>query len=463
MKVQKFGGACLADKDGFLRVADIIIRDRVKRKVVVISAVSGVTDQIEQALPSLFANEDEVGILINKIKEIHETLAIKLIQDDGKALKKTSDAIIKKLQKLERLLYGVVYTEELTERTRALILSFGERLAVILMAGLLESKGYRAKAMDSEATGMITDDSFANATADMPRTRRKLRAKVLPLLNKGVTPIITGYYGCTRDGKITTFGRNGSDYSAAVIASCLDARLVELWKDVDGFMSADPKLVPKAHHIYKLSYYEAAELSYFGARILHQRTSEPLMETSPIPIKIRNIKDPGSTPTTISRSSYEKSDVVKSVTYNKDLAVLKIWGPGVGYKPGIITDIGELLSGSDVNIYSVITSQTCINLLLDSKDAEFAFESIKELSGGVIEKVEVQYNIVLIGVVGEGLLKAKGLAARVFTAVAKEKVAVDMISAGASKVAYYFIIPKRDLKKTINAIHKEYFSKKRKG
>lgn len=182
------------------------------------------------------------------------------------------------------------------------------------------------------------------------------------------------------------------------------------------------------------------------------------METNPIPIKIRNVMDPTGTPTTISRSSFEKSDVVKSVTYNRDLAVLKIWGPGVGYKPGIITEVGEMLSGSNVNIYSIITSHTCINLLLDSKDAEFAYKCINELSGGVIERVEVLNNITLIGVVGEGLLKAKGLAARVFTAVAKEKVAVDMISAGASKVAYYFIIPKKDLKKTINAIHKEYFS-----
>jgi aspartate kinase len=243
-----------------------------------------------------------------------------------------------------------------------------------------------------------------------------------------------------------------------VIAAAMNAKLLELWKDVEGFMSADPKLEPAAHHIDKLSYYEAAELSYFGARILHPRTSEPLIETNPIPINIRNIKNPDGPPTVISRSAYEKSDIVKSVTYNRDIAVLKIWGPGVGYKPGIITDISELLSGSDVNIYSIITAQTCINLLLDKNDAEFAYSKINKMSGGVIEKVEVLDNIALIGVVGEGLLKAKGLAARVFTAVAKEKVAVDMISAGASKVAYYFIIPRKDLKKTIHAIHEEYFS-----
>lgn len=455
MKVLKFGGACLKDKEMFLRTGSIIKEDP-QPKIIVASAIYRFTDALERSLKMMFEDSSEIDKAINTIRTDHETLAMKLIEMPAIA-EEVQGRLQEHVKKLERLLYGVLYTEELTKRTRAFIMSFGERLSIILLEGYLRSQGLEARAFPSEEAGLITDDNFDNATAIMPETEAKLQATLGAYIKEGGIPIVTGFYGVTQKGWVTTFGRNGSDYSAAVIAAAMKADSLEVWKDVKGFMSADPNLVPDARPIERLSYYEAAELSYFGAKILHPRTVEPLIETHMVPITIKNILDQQGHSTLITQSGIEEDWVIKSVTYNPDLAVLKILGPGVGYKPGIISDIGKALSDTDINIYSIITSQTCINLLLDNKDSEEAVETVSKLAGGVIEKVEIASNRALIGLVGQGLINKPGLAARVFTAVANENVNVEMISAGASKVAYYFIIDKSDLERTMNAIHAEYF------
>jgi len=454
LKVMKFGGACLKDKTSLLKVAEIAKTEK-EDKILVISAIFNVTDSLLNSLQKVKTNEHEISIIIEKIRKVHETLAKKSIKDK-KILETTIKSINTKINKLERPLYGVSYTEELTDRTKALILSFGERLSVLILEGVLQSKGINAKALESDEIGLVTDSSFDNATAILPLVNKNFKRTVHPLVKRGITPIITGYFGCTLDKKTTTFGRNSSDYSAAVIANAMNASVLEIWKDVDGFMNADPKIVKSAYKIDTLSYYEAAELSYFGAKILHPRTVEPLTDLN-ILIFIKNIHNPEDAGTKICKRGYKTKDILKSVTYNKNVSVLKIQGAGVGYKPGIISEVGSRLADARINIYSIITSQTCINLLLDRKDLAKSYQIIKQLRGGVIEKVESIENIALVAVVGEGLLKTHGLAAKVFAAVAKEKVNVEMISVGASEVAYYFIINNKDLEKTINVIHNEYF------
>ncbi|MHA2320609.1 MAG: aspartate kinase, partial [Candidatus Thorarchaeota archaeon] len=260
----------------------------------------------------------------------------------------------------------------------------------------------------------------------------------------------------TDEGKTSSFGRNGSDYSAAVVAHALNAESVHIWKDVDGFMSADPRIVQDSIRIDTLSYLEAAELSYFGARILHPRTVEPLAGTN-VKIFIRNLHSPENSMTIIQPEGHEKGDVIKSVTANDDIAVLRIHGAGVGHKPGIIGEIGRTLSGADINIFSILTSQTSINLLLDSSDSGKSVDALRHLVGGVIERIELKKNVSLIAVVGEGLLTKEGLAARVFTAVAEHGINVEMFAAGASDVAYYFIVDQSDMKTAIQAVHTKFF------
>ncbi len=454
MKVLKFGGGCLKDSRCFKSASGIILGEE-GRTAAVVSAISGLTDILDQGLQKALYSEKSVPKAIKAIREKFHQICEDTILDQG-TRDTTMGSIAIRLEKLERLLYGVAYTGEITESLRAMIMSFGERMSALTLAGVITSRGGEGVAMASDQIGVITDESYRNATADLGEVDKRVGEALAPVLDRGAVPVVTGYFGCTREGRITTFGRNGSDYTAAVLAHALDAGRIDVWKDVEGFMTADPKIVGGAKRIKTLSYYEAAELSYFGAKILHPRTVEPLVEKK-IPIRIRNILDPGSEGTRIVPGGYEKEDVIKSVTYNRDISVLRVQGPGVGYKPGIISEIGERLSGLGINIYSVITAQTCINLLLDSKDSKRSYQVLSKLKGGVIETVDVLDDRDLIAVVGEGLLTKRGLAARVFSAVADRDINVEMISAGASEVAYYFIVRDRDLETAVKAIHGEFF------
>ena len=454
MKVMKFGGGCLKDERSFARVAGIIQAER-KAPVVVVSAISGITDFLFESIAKAKKSEKNISASIQTLRNIHLSLAEKMVKDE-KIEKETSQNIEEKLKKVKRLLYGVAYTGEIFPAIRSHVLSFGERLSALVLSAKLRSMGLDSQPMESDQIGLITDNNLENATVNLREFKKKFKPIARSLVRGKIVPVITGFFGCTPEGKISTFGRNGSDYSAAVIACGLKADALEIWKDVDGFMSADPKLVKSAAKIDRLSYEEAAELSYFGAKILHPRTFEPLLglRTS---VRIKNLLDPKSPGTEISPVRCVKKDIIKSITFNKQIAMLRIHGPGVGYKPGIIGQIGHRLSLSGINIYSIITSQTCINLLLDKKDASLSFEALKEMRGGVIGRVDLDEDIALIAAVGEGLLMRKGLAAKIFSSISKAKVNVKMISSGASEVASYFIINRNDTEKAIHALHHEFF------
>jgi aspartate kinase len=225
---------------------------------------------------------------------------------------------------------------------------------------------------------------------------------------------------------------------------------------VDGFMSTDPALVETACQLERISFAEAAELSYFGAKILHPRTVEPLAGTS-IRLFIRNMNRPENPGTEILSGKSGRDEVVASITVNRRLANLRIHGAGVGFKPGIMADISSLLAAQKINIYSVITSQTCINLLIDQSDGRRSLQKIKALTNGVINKIVLEEHIALIAVVGEKIMEKEGVFARIFTAVAKEKINIEMASAGASPVACYFIVKRTDLERAVHAVHDEFF------
>jgi aspartate kinase len=273
-------------------------------------------------------------------------------------------------------------------------------------------------------------------------------------LQGGVTPVITGFFGRAPEGSVTVFGRNGSDYSAAAVANAMGASVLEIWKDVDGFMSVDPKIVPSARAIPHLSYDEAAELAYFGAKVVHPMTMEPARSGN-IEIRVKNVFRPEAPGTVIGGSSKKIDRGIKSISCMKNLSLVKVFGDGTGYKLGVLADIAMLLRQAEINIYSVVTSLTCIAILVDKKDVTKAQKVLAE-SGGA-PRMETHENFALMCIVGEGLGHHKGLASRVFKAVAKEGVNVGLISAGASLVAYHFTVDQADLEKATRAVHEELF------
>jgi aspartate kinase len=453
-KVMKFGGGCLRDADGFKRAADIILKEPVP-PVVVVSAISGVTDALESGLARAVKNENGVARTIRALKVQHENLIASLLPTrDIRA-----EVLIQfnhRLIRLEQLLRGAALIGEASPFTRAHVLSYGERWAAVLLAGVLKEHGADARALESERIGLATDDSPNEATADIPAFRRAVKGNALGLEAGRFVPVITGFYGVASKRRIASFGRNGSDYSAAVIAAALHLPKLEIWKDVDGFMTADPKRVPGAKPVARLSFSEAAELSYFGAKVLHPRTLEPVARQNGV-IRIRHFYRPDRPGTEISGARTATETVLKSVTHNDRLAVLRVQGAGVGCKPGIIGTIGRSLADHGINIISVITAQTMINVLVAEKDAAVALRTLRAIRRGVITRVDAETGLSLVAAVGEGFSSHRGLAARVFTAVADAGVNVEMISSGASGVASYFLVRKADALPAVRAIHAEFF------
>lgn len=456
MKVMKFGGGCLTNAEGFDRVAKII-RSEKNVPFVVVSAISGVTDLLVQSIQKGRENEEAISGFIDSLRKIHRSLAEEMI-GSAKLKQQFGHKLETILGKIEKIITGIAYIGEATPAARNHVLSYGERLAASLLSTVLEDRGMRACALETDKIGLITDNNFENATADLDLFRKNFRKIARQMEKTDTIPVITGFFGVSESGKISTFGRNGSDYSASVVANAVRATVLEIWKDVDGFMSADPKILKSAQKIDRLSYYEAAELSYFGAKILHPRALEPLAGMK-ISVCIKNLYDPKRPGTEIMPDGIERKDVIKSVTCNRQIAMLRIHGPGVGYKPGIIGRIGQRLADRGINIFSVLAAQTCINLLVDKKDARRSYRELREMEGGVIGRIDLEEDITLIAAVGEGLLKSRGLAARIFTSVSKAGVNVEMISTGASEVATYFVVRNADTEKTIYALHREFFPK----
>jgi aspartate kinase len=449
----KFGGGCLQDGCAFLKAAEIIVRQQ--RPVVVVSAVSGVTEQLLSSIEQAKQGEKNIPAILARLTQTHRAVIDELALP-GREKQRLLAAIHSQLAQVRRLLTGIACHGDLTPAVRARLLSYGERLAARLLAGFLNSRKRKARALDAHLIGICTDDNFANASIDRERTRKNLAAKVGPLLRGGTIPVISGFFGRSSSGAITLLGRNGTDYSAAAVAYALKAGRLEIWKDVEGFMSADPALVQTARPLARVSFTEAAELSYFGAKILHPRTVEPLSGTR-TRLFIRNMNRPEGNGTEILSGKSGREEVVASITANRRLANIRVHGAGIGSKSGLLAGVSSLLAAANINIYSVLTSHTCINLLLDPEDGRRSLQRLKALANGVIKKIVLEEHLALVGVVGEKIMEKEGIYARIFSAVAREKINVEMAAAGASAVACYFLVRRPDLDRAVRAVHDEFF------
>lgn len=454
MKVIKIGGGCLNGNRTIAGIMDLLtIHGR--GNVVVVSALNGVTDKLLAGMRLALADEGAIPGHIQGLRDLHHETARRLIQE-GPHLSTTLEAMDTLLKRLERYYYGLNFTAECTPRIKDLIASFGERLCALLLSGVMASKGVAAACHLPEEIGLVTDGKYGDATVNLPQTSRNITDSLRPHLGEDNLIFIPGFYGASKTGEITTFGRGGSDYAAAVVAAALEAEVLEIWKDTQGFMSADPRMVAEATLIPTLSYAEAAELAYFGARILHPRTVEPVRGKK-IPIAIKNTLDPDGPHSVIHSRSPRRHRVIKSVAHANDIGVLKVHASGVGARPGILAQVAGAVSERGVNIKSVVTSQTCISLLLGRDDLKRAHEGLKASRPRPYRRVEVVADIALISIVGEGLLQRQGIAAQCFTAVAECGVNVEMISFGPSPAALYFLCREADLAAAVTAIHSTFF------
>jgi aspartokinase/homoserine dehydrogenase 1 len=464
--VVKFGGSNLRRPEDIDRVVNVV-QTYQRPLVLVVSAFFGITNALVACVQ---ASKEGAGTLSALSESRDYTLTLRALKKeilesniaDPVQRSRTEAALNARLDQLERFLTGIHYIGDVPDFVNDVILSYGERLSSLLVTAVLQSRGINAREALPEDIGLITDGVFGNAACDFEASAGPVS---VALAGDGVV-VVPGFYGVSRDGKTTLFGRGGSDYSAASIARCIGAESLDVWKDVDGFLSADPGTVASPHSIKHLHYLEAAELSYFGAKILHPRTVEPLFDQA-IPIRILNITRPDlglHAFTVIDNERTVTHDVVKSVSSSDDVAILKLHGPGVGFKAGILAEVTGALDRNGINIKSVLTAQTAINVLLAREHLDAAYETL--VAHHVAGVVEVSRNdaVAIVAVVGDGVLDASNvgsaIASRALSAVLAGGVHVTMAAAGASEVAAYMLVDRKGRKLALSLIHAEFFDEK---
>jgi bifunctional aspartokinase / homoserine dehydrogenase 1 len=462
LRVMKFGGTSLGDAACIGRVAQILWDAAREGPVIaVVSAMSGVTNCLIEA-----ANQAAAGILDKSsaifatLREQHDAAAGALVRerDERKAMMNRLDKIF---AEGDRLCRGTALLQELTPRTLDSISSLGERLSAPMVARALVGLGALSEAV--EATELIVTDSYhGGADPLMDLTREKSQARLAPLLEQGIIPVVTGFIGTTQDGILTTLGRGGSDYSATILGAVLDANEVIIWTDVNGVLTADPRLVPEARTIPEISYREATELAYFGAKVLHPKTLHAVSQAG-IPVWIRNSFAPEQTGTKITPKGRSNGGGVKALTAIRDVVLIAVGGPGIVGVPDVV---GRTFSTTaqvhaTVLLISQSSSQNEICFIVAAGDAKRTVEALREefaqdVKHEKVEHITVDPNIAIVAVVGENMRGAPGIAGRTFNAVGRENVNVIAIAQGSSESNISFVVSEKDVKAALAATHREF-------
>jgi bifunctional aspartokinase / homoserine dehydrogenase 1 len=454
LSIHKFGGTSLGDADRIRKAAGLLGSARRKGRVVAVaSALGGVTDMLLGA-----AREAERGRIgparaaVEAIRERHEVAA--------RGLGVRFDPV--PLRELSAALEGVALLRERTARVTDLVSSFGERLSAPLLAATLVKAGVPARAVDAREM-LVTDDRHGAATCDRKKSDPRVRRRLRPLLSSGVLPVVTGFIAKSASGETTTLGRSGSDTTAALLGAALGAKEVVIWTDVDGVLSADPRLVPGARLLRRLSYREAAEMTYFGAKVLHFPAVLPAIAEE-IPLVIRNAFRPERPGTTIAAKG-DGAAGVRAVTAIAGMCLLSLDGRGMTGIPGIAARVFGAIAGLGVSVvmFSQASSEQNIALVIPEGDRprtvaaleqEFRFERLT----GVIDAVTFRAPIAVVAAVGEGMRGTPGIAAKVFAAVARAGVNVEAIAQGSSECNISFAVDGEDREKAVRALHRAVVS-----
>lgn len=460
--VMKFGGTGVDSCRNLINVSDLITNyknDSGYEIVVVVSAVRGVTDSILKLTDSINKHvKVSVQDILGKLSKTHLEIIEGCIHDtELRGLAR--DTIIEILNELKEVLGGMVILQEVTPKSLDYLLSFGERLSASMVYFALRDKGVVTECLTGKEAGIMTDSNFGAAKPLMDTTKLRVRRLIEPLLEQNSVPIVTGFIGADQNGNVTTLGRGGSDYTATIIAASINADETWLWTDVDGLMTADPRIAADAEVLSEVSFSEAMEMALFGAKYMHPRALEPVIETG-IPVRIRNVMNPAQIGTMILQSPSDTSKrIVKSVSAIRRTGLIDVGGTAMAGAPGTAARIFDALAKKNINIIMISQSpsESSISMVLRNDDIEKAI-SILELSllGKVIKKVEVNNNVSVIAVVGSGMRGIQGVAARIFSAVARENVNVIMIAQGSSQLNLAFVVSDNDCETAIRALHKEF-------
>lgn len=460
LQVHKFGGASLADAAA-LRHAVAIVRDIPGPQVVVASAMAGVTDELlTLARTAGRGDASATAAAVDRMRTRHRSALVRLVPA-GRARTAVTRYLDETFGELLTLAQGLATIRELSPRTSDFVAARGERASARIVAAALHAAGRRAQYVDPQAL-IRTDGHSGNATPDLASSDRSLRAALRPLLKRGITPIVPGFVGGAPDGYVVTLGRGGSDLTATVIARALGAGRVNLWKDVPGLLTADPRVVPEARIVPQMNVREAAELAFYGAKVLHPRALTPLAG-KPIPIYVRPFADPAAPGTEVSQRATELDYPVKALSAVPDQALVTITGNGMLGAQGIAARAFEALERAHivVTLITQASSEHSISLCVPAAAADAARRALRqrfreELVNQELDGVEVQSGMATLAIVGLGMAGKPGIAARVFSALAAGGVNILAIAQGSSELNITVVIEGRAIAEAQRRIHADF-------
>lgn len=435
MLVMKFGGTSVGSAEMMKRVTGIVKSMLDKKPVVVVSAMSGVTNTLVKVTESL-GNESAVNSLLTEIEKKHDAA----IADLGIP----KDAILQVLKEFKETASKYkVCTPESSDH----ILSFGERFSIRMVSAYMNSNGLKSRFFDAWDIGMITDDNFGEAEP-LASSYKKIKSA---LQNVNEIPIIAGYIGKTSHGKVTTFGRGGSDYTGAIIGAAVDSEEIQIWTDVNGIMSCDPRIVKSAKTVPVMSFDEAAELAYFGARVLHPKTILPAVKKN-IPVRVLNTFEPEN-PGTVILSKSDGRMAVKGIAAKKNITIINVDSKRMLDAHGFLAKVFEIFKENRKSVDMVSTSEVSISMTVDNdKNLDKILDELRLIADVTCEK-----NKAIICVVGEGMKHTPGIAARTFKVLGDNKINIEMITQGASEINISFVVKNEDAENAMKLLHREYF------
>ena len=460
MIVMKFGGTSVGSAKEILRVTQLVSKEK-RKKVVVVSAMGGVTDKLDRMakkvvnLPTEVV-ESEVEKFHKEILDLHVS-TIKEAVKDAKVQEEVLKEVSTLANSLKYALIGIGYLEDLSPRSLDYIWSFGERMSAPIVAGALRSKGIKAKHLTGYEAGLVTNSCFGCARPLFKKLDKTIKEALKPLVDTGVVPVVTGFIAADEEAKMTTLGRGGSDYTASIIGRYLNVEEVQIWTDVDGILTTDPRIVPNAKQIYSISYVEAMDLAYFGAKVIHSKMIEPAMDAD-IPVRIKNTFNPENVGTLVVKDSEQVEGVVKAISIAKNVAIINLKGVGLAETPNIAATVFNLLGESNINIIMISgASEANLSFVVKRSDVQGAVNVLNtEFLAGCIRSLEVIEDGCIIAVVGAGMRGTRGIAARIFQTAADVNVNIIMIAQGSSEVNISFMVKENEGDAVLKALHKKF-------
>ncbi len=458
--VLKYGGTSISSPQKIKDVAKFVVAQGKKNEIVTVcSAISGTTDNLIEISNCIKkGNKKRAKEVAQKIINDNKKLARETISKAPNR-KKLEENLERDFSELNDLVDGMVLLGEVTPRSMDYLLSFGERLSIKIVAHAIADLGKKIFALTGNEVGIITDSNFGESKPLMDTTRLRVSKNIENLLSKKVFPVIGGFAGADQHGRITTFGRGGSDYTATTVGSCIKADEIWLMSDVDGLMTADPKIVKESKVLNEVSYVEAIEMALFGAKQIHPRTFEPLL-TKKIPMRIRSSYNTTNEGTLVIASpSPETKKTVKCVSTLRNNSLIDVRGGSMVGALGTAAKIFATLANAGVNVMMISQnpSESSISIVVKKSDMDKAVNALElELLGKIIKKLEITTDVAIVALIGSGMRGTIGIASKVFGSIAKKNLNVVMITQGSSELNLAFVVKDSDCKSAVQALHSEF-------